>query len=115
MAELKAYIGASAFRSRRVLDFFRAALAYVAAAFVGMLAGAISSDGRLSVVAIFAGLIAAGAVALNRKALVWFVIVGGIVAVGVAQLYLPGSKYLRYIIPLASLVLVLHGMLLLED
>jgi hypothetical protein len=96
-------------RSRRILDFCRAVLIYGVAAFVGILAGAISSNGRLGVIAIFAGLIAAAGVATSRKALLWFVLIGGLVIFGVAQLYLPGAKYIRYVIPLATLILVLHG------
>lgn len=111
MAELNPNFMLDAFRGRRLLDAGRELLIYFAAAFVGVVAGVISSDGRLSLIAIFAGLIMAGAVALSRKALVWFVIIGGLVVVGAAQLYLPGSKYVRYIIPLASLVLVLHGVM----
>ncbi len=62
-------------------------------------------------VVIAAGLILALAVSLSRTALFWFVLVGGLVVAGVAQLYLPGSKYLRYVVLLASLVILVHGAL----
>jgi len=50
-------------------------------------------------------------VALSRNLLFWFVIIGGLAIVGVAQLYVPGSKYIRYIIPLAAGLLFLHAVM----
>ena len=93
------------------LEVAKTGFIYGTAVFAGLVAGVISSSGRLALVAIFAGLIAGLAVISYRKALLWFVILGGIVIVGTAQLYLPGSKYIRYIIPLATLVLIFYAVM----
>ena len=90
-------------------DAGRTAATYGAAALASILAGVISATGKLGIMAIFIGLIVGITVVSSRKALLWFVIVGGLVIVGAAQLYLPGSKYIRYIVPLATYVLVFHG------
>ncbi len=87
----------------------RVLLIYGAAMVAGLVAGYISSKGNLVAVGMFAGLIAGAAVVSSRKALLWFVILGGIVITGVAQLYMPGSKYIRYIVPLVALGLIFHG------
>ncbi len=90
-------------------DNRRTVATYGAAILVSLSAGVISATGKFDLMAIFIGLIAGVAVASSRKALLWFVIIGGLIIVGTAQLYLPGSKYIRYIIPLATYVLVFHG------
>ncbi len=81
---------------------------YVAAALISLLGGFISASGRPGIIAIFIGLLVCIAVVSSRKALLWFVIIGGIVVIGTTQLYLPGSKYIRYIVPLATYVLIFH-------
>lgn len=82
---------------------------YGTAAGVGLLAGMISTSGRVDVLAGFTALIVGAAVVSSRKSLLWFVIIGGLVATGLAQLYLPGAKYVRYLVPLASVGLIFHG------
>jgi hypothetical protein len=89
-------------------DTGRTVAVYVAAALISILAGVISTSGRPGIIAIFIGLMAGIAVISSRKALLWFVIIGGLVVVGTTQLYLPGSKYIRYIVPLATYVLIFH-------
>lgn len=81
---------------------------WLAAAVAGLAAGVVGARGQIALVAIFAGLVIGAAVLSSRRALLWFVIIGGIVVTGLAQLYLPGARYLRYIVPLASLGLILH-------
>jgi hypothetical protein len=111
LANLSIQYLSETFRVRKLPDYYRVVLIYGLAAFIGILAGVVSADGRPSVIAIFTGLIVAAVVALSRNTLLWFVIVGGLVIFGVAQLYLPAAKYIRYIIPLASVMLVLHGVM----
>jgi hypothetical protein len=93
------------------LSFVRAFLAYTVAVLVGLVAGIVSAKGEPGLAAIFAGFLAMVVVASSRNLLFWFIIIGGIVITGIAQLYLPGSKYLRYIIPLATGALFLHAVL----
>jgi hypothetical protein len=74
----------------------------------GLLGGALSAVGRLDLMAIFVGVVAAATIAASRNAVFWFVVVGALVVTGLAQLYLPETRYIRYVVPLASLALVLH-------
>lgn len=76
-----------------------------------LIAGAISASGNLILVVIFLGLIVGALTAPSKTALFWFVVLGGLIVVGVAQLYLPGSKHLRYLVPLATFVLLAHGVM----
>lgn len=78
---------------------------------LGLLGGILSATGRPELVAIFAGLILAVLLISSRVALFWFVLVGALVAVGTLQLYLPGSRYVRYVFPLASAGLILHWLM----
>ena len=75
---------------------------------LGLAGGLLSAMGRPELMAIFAGLVVAAMIMSSRRAVFWFVVVGALVVVGVAQLYLPGSRHLRYVIPLASGALLLH-------
>jgi hypothetical protein len=78
------------------------------ATLLGLFGGALSATGRLELVAVFVGLTLAVLVLSSRIAVFWFVLVGALVVVGTLQLYLPGSRYVRYVIPLASGGLILH-------
>ena len=89
----------------------RILLTYSAAAVAGLLAGFIGASGQLGLIAIFVGLLIMAVVVSYRNLLLWFIIIGGLVITGVAQLYLPGAKYLRYIFPLAAGVLSLHAIM----
>ena len=42
-------------------------------------------------------------------ALFWFVVICGLVVTGLCQLYFPQLKYVRYVVPLAAMPLLLHG------
>ncbi len=75
----------------------------------GVFAGVVGASGSLPLVALAAAAISALFLLRSASALFWFVIVAGIVVTGVAQLYLPGSRYIRYIVPAASFALFLHG------
>jgi hypothetical protein len=76
----------------------------------GVFGGALSALGRPELTAIFIGVALAALLMSSRVAIFWFVIVGALVVAGVAQLYLPGTgaRYVRYVVPLASLALLLH-------
>lgn len=89
-------------------ESWRALGVFSVAALLGLFGGALSATGRLELVAIFIGLILAVLVISSRVAVFWFVLVGALVVVGTLQLYLPGSRYVRYVIPLASGGLILH-------
>ena len=84
-------------------------LVYALAIAAGLMGGFVSATGKIVLVAMFSGLVLAALLMTSRKALLWFVIVGGLVIVGAAQIYMPGSKYLRYIVPLAAFGLIIHG------
>ena len=79
-----------------------------AAVALGIAGGLVSASGRPEFTAIALGLVLAALVVSSRTALFWFVVIGALVVTGVAQLYLPGSRYLRYVVPLASLGFLLH-------
>lgn len=76
----------------------------------GVFGGVLSAVGRPELTAIFIGLALAALLMSSRVAIFWFVVFGALVVTGVAQLYLPGTgaRYVRYVIPLASLALLLH-------
>lgn len=84
---------------------------YLAAVMGALVAGWLSASGNLILVVLFVGLILGALTAPSKAALFWFVVIGGLVVVGVAQLYLPGSKHLRYLVPLATLALLVHGVM----
>lgn len=76
--------------------------------FFGLFAGVLGASGRPELTAIFLGLLLALMIVSSRVAVLWFVIIGALVVTGLAQLYLPGSRYVRYVVPLVSLALLLH-------
>ena len=78
------------------------------AVLLGLFGGVLSASGRPELAAIFIGLIIGVLVIASRVAVFWFVLIGGLVVTGVCQLYLPGSRYVRYVVPLASFALILH-------
>lgn len=84
---------------------------YAAAVIGAFITGWLSASGNPILVVLFVGLILGALTAPSKSALFWFVVIGGLVVVGVAQLYLPGSKYLRYLVPLATLALLVHGVM----
>ena len=111
MAELVQRGFSAARRSRPLMVFLHALLFYGLALAVAVVGGFISASGRPPLVAMFAAAVAAAAFVTSRQALLWFIIIGGLVITGAAQLYIPGSKYLRYIVPVAAVILLLHGAL----
>jgi hypothetical protein len=76
---------------------------------MGVVGGVAGATGRVDVIAIVAALVAALAVASSRRALLYFIVVGGIVLTGLAQLYFPGLRNIRLVVPLAAAVLLFHG------
>jgi hypothetical protein len=75
---------------------------------LGLMAGVLGATGRPELTLIFIGLAIAASIISSRTGLFWFLVIGALVVTGVAQLYLPGSRYVRYVVPLASVALVLH-------
>ena len=75
-----------------------------------VLAGIVSASGNLNAVATFSGVIVAAGMLLSRNALLWFVVFGALVVVGAAQLYFPEIRHVRYVLPLAGIGLILHGL-----
>ena len=80
-------------------------------ALLGLLGGALSATGKPQLIAIFFGLVVVALIVTSRSALFWFVVISALVVTGVCQLYLPLLKYVRYIVPLASVPLLLHGVM----
>lgn len=87
------------------------ALLALVAGTAGVAAGLISASGNINLIATLAMLILAGGFAMSRPALLWLVVIGGLVVVGAGQLYFPETRYIRYVLPIAAGVLVLHGIL----
>jgi hypothetical protein len=78
------------------------------AGMLGLMAGVLGASGRPELTLIFIGLAVATSIISSRNALFWFLVIAALVVTGLAQLYLPGSRYVRYVVPLASVALVLH-------
>lgn len=74
----------------------------------GIVGGFISASGKPALVAVFIGLLLAVLVVSSRIAVFWFVVAAALVVAGLAQLYLPGARFVRYLVPVASLGLLLH-------
>jgi hypothetical protein len=74
----------------------------------GLVGGVLAALGKVQLAAIFVGLVLAGLVVASRKAIFWFVLVAAVVVTGVAQLYFPEAKLVRYVVPAASLAFLLH-------
>jgi hypothetical protein len=55
-----------------------------------------------------AGIIIAAALITSRAAMLWFVVISGLILIGVAQMYWPAAKYLKYLPPLAASGLLPH-------
>lgn len=92
-------------------DVWQLLVVFGIATALGLLGGVLSATGRPELVAIFIGLILAVLLISSRIALFWFVLIGALVLVGTLQLYLPGSRYVRYVFPLASAGLILHWLM----
>jgi hypothetical protein len=77
---------------------------------LGAIGGVLSATGKLMVIAVFFGGVLTLMIISSRVALFWFVMIMGLIVTGLAQLYVPQLKYVRYIVPLASGPLLLHGL-----
>jgi hypothetical protein len=88
---------------------WRALLVFVMVAVLGLMGGGLSATGKPQLIAIFFGLVIVALIVASRVALFWFVVICGLIVTGLCQLYLPQLKYVRYIVPLASMPLLLHG------
>jgi hypothetical protein len=89
----------------------RWALAFLLTILLGAIGGALSATGKPQLIAVFFGMVLVALILASRSALIWFVLVGGLVVSGVCQLYLPQLKYVRYVVPLASAPLLLHAIM----
>ena len=82
---------------------------YTGAFLAAILAGGVSSTSKLSLVGVFAALLAALALMFSRRALLLLIVIGGLVVTGLAQLYLPDLKYIKYVTPIIAFILFMHG------
>jgi hypothetical protein len=78
-------------------------------AVLGVLGGGLSASGKPQLIAVFFGLVIVALIVSSRVALFWFVVISALVVTGLCQLYLPLLKYVRYVVPMASVPLLLHG------
>lgn len=58
----------------------------------------------LAVVCLAVGVV----IVLNPRTILWYTLTMGILVTGVTQMYVPGSKYLKYVAPLMAIGLLLH-------
>ena len=82
--------------------------AYGAALLLALGAGAMAAYVNIIWVAAVICVIIAAVMAFSRIATLWFVVITGLVLAGVAQLYVPSAKYVKYLPALASAGLLLH-------
>lgn len=75
---------------------------------VALLAGAFVAKANFIWVVGLLGVLTAGAMVFSREATLWFVVITGLVVVGVCLMYVPGTGYFKYIPPLASAALLVH-------
>jgi hypothetical protein len=99
------------FDARSLSSSLRVVPVYAAAAVCAVFAGMVSGASRPSLIVLMLGGIAALVLASSRKALLWAVAVGGLVVTGLAQLYLPEVRIVKFVVPLISLVLLAHALL----
>jgi hypothetical protein len=78
---------------------------------IALIAGLISASSRLSLIALFIGLIAAVTFAFSRRALLWLTLISALVVTGVVQLYLPDLRYVKILVPLTAGMLFVHGLM----
>jgi hypothetical protein len=79
-----------------------------AALLVSVLAGAFVAEVDVLWVVGLIGAICGLALIFSREATLWFILVTGLVLVGVTMMYVPGTGPLKYIPPLAAAALVVH-------
>lgn len=75
---------------------------------VAVFLGLVSSTGNLFFVVIIGGIMAAVIVAFFPVPLLWLAIVGGLVIVGLIQLYLPQFQFVRWLVAGASSLMLIH-------
>lgn len=95
--------------ARNRSEKLRPVMVFAMVAVLGLLGGGLSASGKPQLIAVFFGLVIVALIVASRVALFWFVMVSGLVITGLCQLYLPQLKYVRYVVPLASMPLLLHG------
>jgi hypothetical protein len=78
---------------------------------LGGIGGLLSASGKPQLIAVFFGLVIVALILASRVALFWFVMIAGLLVTGLCQLYVPQLKYVRYVVPLASAPLLLHGIM----
>lgn len=83
---------------------------YAGAVIAALSAGMISGSSRPGLIALAFGGIAALALVSSRKALLWAVVIGGVVITGLAQLYLPEIRIVKFLVPLLSLLLLVYAL-----
>jgi hypothetical protein len=83
-------------------------LLIVGALLISVLCGAFAATADFVWVLAVLCVLAAAVLVSSREATFWFVVITGLVMVGLVQLYLPGARYLKYVPPLAAAGLLLH-------
>ena len=83
-------------------------LLIAAALTVSILAGMFVAEFDIIWVMGILGVLCGVALVLSREATLWFILITGIVLVGLGLMYVPGTGPLKYIPPLASVALVVH-------
>lgn len=87
------------------------AFVYLGTILVAGLAGIVAASGNFSLIAVLFGLITASVFLPSRRALLLLCVFGGLVITGTAQLYIPGSRLIRYVIPMVSVVLFTYAIM----
>src|SRR5476649_99549 len=89
---------------------FRVLVVIGMVALLGAIGGVLSATGKPLLIAAFFGAVLVLMIISSRVALFWFVMISGLIVTGLCQLYVPQLKYVRYLVPLASAPLLLHGL-----
>lgn len=86
-------------------------LVLVVTVLAAITAGVVAASGNFTLIAVLFGLIMASVFLPSRRALLLLCISGGLVIAGSAQLYIPGTRLVRYIIPLVTVVLFAYAIM----
>lgn len=95
---------------RDVSEFLGALPVHAAAVSCALVAGAVSATSRPGLIALAFGGIAAFVLSMSRKALLFSIVIGGLVVTGLTQLYLPEVKLVKVVVPLIALALLAHAL-----
>lgn len=94
--------------NRHAVSVLERILLYGGALLLALAGGGLAAYVDIVWLLLAVGVIVATVIVLSRVATLWFVVISGLLLVGIAQLYLPAAKYLKYLPPLSALGLLLH-------